>query len=56
MCNWKQSDSKAYSKNGYIKKITRKNNQILKVAEKSPLEKLEVYTDRFPLLKFRKNF
>ena len=55
MCNWKQNDTKAYNKNGYIKRITRKNNQILKVAEKTPLEKLEVYTDRFPLLSTRKN-
>lgn len=55
MCKWKQKDTKGSKKNGYIKQITRKNKSILKVAEKTDLEKLEVYTDRFPMLNLRKS-
>lgn len=55
MCNWKQKDIKGTKKNAYIKEIQRKNEKILTVAEKDELEKLEVYTDRFPLLELRKS-
>ena len=34
--------------------MQKKNEKILSVAEKNDLEKLEVYTDRFPLLDTRK--
>jgi len=54
MCAWKQKDTKGIKKNTYIKEIQRKNDKILTVAEKNDLEKLEVYTDRFPLLDLRK--
>lgn len=54
LCHWKQKDSKGIKKNAYIKEIQRKNDQILKVNDKTKLEKLEVYTDRFPCLNFRK--
>lgn len=39
----------------YIKEVQKKNEKILSVAEKNDLEKLEVYTDRFPLLETRKS-
>jgi hypothetical protein len=55
MCNWKKKDVKGIKKNSYIKEIQRKNNKILKISEKNELEKLEVSTDRFPLLKMRKS-
>jgi hypothetical protein len=51
---WKQKDVKGLKKNAYIKEIQKKNNKILTVDEKNDLEKLEVYTDRFPLLRLRK--
>jgi uncharacterized protein YktB (UPF0637 family) len=54
MQQWKQKDFKGLKKNAYIKEIQKKNDKILTVAEKNDLEKLEVYTDRFPLLKLRK--
>ena len=41
-------------KNAYVKDIQKKNEKILSVADKDELEKLEVMTDRFPLLKLRK--
>jgi len=41
-------------KAAYIKDIQSKNSQILKIEEKDDLEKLNVYTDRFPLLSVRK--
>ena len=56
LCNWKQKDVKGIKKNAYIKEIQKKNEQILTVGEKNQLEKLEVYTDRFPLLHLRKQF
>lgn len=55
MCNWKRKDIKGIKKNTYIKEIMKKNDKILTVAEKNDLEKLEVYTDRFPLLELRKS-
>lgn len=55
MCQWKQKDKKGIKKNSYIKEIQKKNEKILSVAEKDNLEKLEVYTDRFPLLELRKS-
>ena len=55
MCTWKKKDLKGIKKNAYIKEIQKKNDQILKVAEKNDLEKLEVHTDRFPLLELRKS-
>lgn len=54
MCKWKQKDSKGHKKNAYIKQIQKRNNQILKISDKSELEKLDVYTDRFPMLGLRK--
>ena len=54
MCKWKQKDVKGIKKNAYIKKIQKKNDQILTVVDKTKLEKLEVYTDRFPMLHLRK--
>jgi hypothetical protein len=55
MCNWKQKDLKGIKKNSYIKEIQKRNEKILTVADKNELEKLEVYTDRFPLLELRKS-
>jgi hypothetical protein len=55
MCKWKQKDSKGHKKNAYIKQIQKRNNQILKISDKSELEKLDVYTDRFPMLGMRKS-
>ena len=55
MCEWKQKDTKGIKKNAYIKEIQKKNERILSVAEKDDLERLEVMTDRFPLLKLRKS-
>ena len=54
MCKWKQKDTKGIKKNAYIKDLQKKNEKILSVADKDDLEKLEVMTDRFPLLKLRK--
>ena len=51
---WKVKDKKGIKKSNYIKEIMKKNDRILKVAEKNSLEKNEVYTDRFPFLSFRK--
>jgi hypothetical protein len=53
LCKWKQKDVKGIKKNSYIKEVQKKNDQILSVAEKSSLEKLEVYVDYYPLLGFR---
>ena len=55
MCNWKQKDIKGIKKNSYIKEVQKRNEKILTVADKNDLEKLEVYTDRFPLLELRKS-
>jgi hypothetical protein len=55
MCHWKQKDTKGLKKGAYIKEIQKKNSQILKITEKTDLEKLDVYTDRFPLLILRKS-
>jgi hypothetical protein len=55
MCSWKLKDIKGIKKNAYIKEIQKKNDQILSVTDKDDLEKLEVMTDRFPLLKLRKS-
>ena len=41
-------------KGAYIKDIQAQNDQILQVIDKNDLEKIEVYTDRYPLLKIRK--
>jgi hypothetical protein len=54
MCNWKQKDERGLKKNSYIKEIQKRNEKILTVTNKNKLEKLEVYTDRFPLLELRK--
>lgn len=54
MCKWKQKDTKGMKKNAYIKQIQKRNNQILKISEKSEIERLDVYTDRFPMLNLRK--
>jgi hypothetical protein len=55
MCQWKQKDTKGLKKGAYIKEIQKKNSQILKITEKNDLEKLDVYTDRFPMLILRKS-
>jgi len=55
MCNWKKKDVIGLKKNTYIKEIQRKNENILAIAPKTDLEKLEVQTDRFPLLACRKS-
>lgn len=54
MCSWKQKDVKGIKKNAYIKEVQKKNERILSVADKDELERLEVMTDRFPLLELRK--
>lgn len=55
MCAWKRKDIKGIKKNTYIKEVQKKNDRILTVADKNDLERLEVYTDRFPLLELRKS-
>lgn len=55
MCKWKQKDTKGKKKNAYIKGIQKRNNSILKIADKTDIEKLDVYTDRFPMLNLRKS-
>ncbi len=55
MCSWKQKDKVGIKKNAYIKEIQKKNERILSVADKDSLERLEVMTDRWPLLKLRKS-
>ena len=42
MCNWKKKDVIGLKKNTYIKEIQRKNENILAIAPKTDLEKLEV--------------
>jgi hypothetical protein len=54
MSNWKTKDTKGLKKAAYIKDIQSKNSKILKIAEKDELEKLNVYSDRWPLLALRK--
>lgn len=54
MCYWKQGDHKGFKKGAYIKDVQGQNAQILQVIDKDDLEMLEVYADRFPLLKIRK--
>lgn len=53
-CYWQQNDVKGLKKKAYITQIQKKNSKILSVTEKNDLEKLEVYEDRYPLLKLRK--
>tara|TARA_B110000285_G_C14783857_1_gene449839 strand:+ start:357 stop:629 length:273 start_codon:yes stop_codon:yes gene_type:complete len=55
MCQWKQRDIKGKHLTNYSRKIMKTNNNILKISDKSDMEKLEIYTDRLPLLKFRKS-
>jgi hypothetical protein len=55
MSLWKTKDTKGLMKTAYIKDVQSKNSQILKIAEKDQLEKLNVYTDRFPMLGLRKS-
>lgn len=56
LCNWKKRDHIGLKKNAYIKEIQKKNENILGITQKDDLEKLEVQTDRFPLLGCRKAF
>ena len=56
LCKWKQKDVKGIKKNAYIKEIQKKNDQILSVADKTDLERLEVYVDYYPILACRKYF
>ena len=55
MCLWKKNDALGLNKNNYIKEIQFKNQSILTKSEKDDLEKLDVYTDRYPLLGVRKS-
>ena len=55
MCLWKKNDALGLNKNNYIKEIQFKNETILMKFEKDDLEKLDVYTDRYPLLGVRKS-
>jgi hypothetical protein len=54
MCQWKKNDALGLKKNNYIKEILFRNENILTKSEKDDLEKLDVYTDRYPLLGIRK--
>ena len=54
MSKWKLKDFKGMKKKAYIKEVQMSNDKILKVAEKTALEKNEVATDRFPLLHCRR--
>jgi len=54
MCQWKQNDKKGTHKANYISEIQKKNSTMLMITEKNDLEKLSVYSDRFPFLKLRK--
>jgi hypothetical protein len=56
LCNWKKHDHIGLKKNAYIKEIQKKNENILGITNKDALERLEVQTDRFPLLGCRKAF
>ena len=55
MCHWKRNDALGLNKNNYIKEIQFKNESILTKSDKDDLEKLDVYTDRYPLLGIRKS-
>lgn len=50
---WKQRDLKGFRRKKYIQEVQKVNEKVLQVAEKGALEQLEVYSDRFPLLKLR---
>ena len=54
MCKWKKKDFKGMKKKLYINEITKVNDDILQIAEKTDLEKLEVYHDRYPFLGIRR--
>ena len=54
MSQWKIKDTKGLKKAAYIKDVQSKNSKILKVEDKDDLERLNAYTDRFPLLAVRK--
>ena len=54
ICSWKSHDSKGMNKSAYIKQIQKKNDEILSVVAKTPLERNEIYVDRFPFLNLRK--
>lgn len=54
MVTWKIRDRKGLKKLAYIKDIQSRNSNILKIKEKDDLERLNFYTDRFPLLVLRK--
>lgn len=54
MCKWKKKDFKGMKKKLYINEINKVNDEILQIAEKSDLEKLEVYHDRYPFLGLRR--
>lgn len=55
MCQWKQRDIKGKFRSNYSRNIMKSNNNILKISDKTDMEKLELYSDRFPFLKFRKS-
>ena len=56
LVNWKKRDQVGLKKNAYIKEIQKKNENILGITAKDELERLEVQTDRLPLLGCRKAF
>lgn len=55
MCQWKQADKLGTKKSVYIKSMQNKNKPLLQIARKSNIEQLDIYTDRFPFLRFRKS-
>ena len=54
MSKWKKKDFKGMKKKVYIKEVQKINDKILKIEEKSDLEKNEVYHDIFPFLTARR--
>ena len=54
MSKWKKKDFKGMKKKLYIKEVQKGNDNILKIEEKTDLEKNEVYHDRYPFLSARR--
>ena len=54
MCKWKKKDFKGMKKKLYINEIKKVNGRLLEIAEKTDLERIEVYHDRYPFLGFRR--
>ena len=45
MCKWKKKDFKGMKKKLYINEIKKVNGRLLEIAEKTDLERIEVYQD-----------